>query len=161
MRRSALLLLAAGLAAACSNGPSDGAVAANPTASDTAGTTGESSLPPQSGPQPTPTEVPASDLGTVFTPRPDIVDAHVGEFESWSRPDGGADAVDIHFYTGTPECSGAYTTTEETDSEVRVTLHTGTLPEAQDKACILVAVFATLTVPLEQPLGDRSVVSGA
>ena len=37
----------------------------------------------------------------------------------------------------------------------------GTLPEMQDRMCIMVAVVDTLEVPLQSPLGDRVVTAGA
>ncbi|MEU2004727.1 hypothetical protein ACH47B_27370 [Rhodococcus sp. NPDC019627] len=112
---------------------------------------------PSSG-MPVPSEVPGEEFGTVFTARPDIVRAHPTPFESWSRADG--NKIAIHFVTGTPECYGADATVTETDTTVTISLRTGSLPESADKMCILVAVFGTLEVPLQAPLGDRRVING-
>ena len=49
---------------------------------------------------------------------------------------------------------------QETDTTVTISLRTGTLPEAADKMCILVAVFGTLEVQLQGPLGNRQVING-
>lgn len=105
-----------------------------------------------------PSEVPGDDFGTVFTPRPDLVSDHPTTFESWS--DAGNDKIAVHFTTGTPECYGADATVTETDTTVTVALRTGILPEAQDKMCILIAVFGTLEVQLQAPVGDRDVRNG-
>ncbi|MEV0945452.1 hypothetical protein [Rhodococcus sp. NPDC049939] len=107
---------------------------------------------------PRPSEVPDQEFGTVFVPRPDIVQANPTPFESWSRTEG--DNIAIHFVTGTPACYGADATVVETDSSVNVSLRTGILPEAADKMCTLVAVFATMEIQLQQPLGDREVIDG-
>ncbi|WP_072689628.1 hypothetical protein [Rhodococcus marinonascens] len=107
---------------------------------------------------PRPSEVPGQEFGTVFAPRPDIVRANPTPFESWSRTD--SDNIAIHFVTGTPECYGAYATATETDTSVTISLRTGALPESADKMCILVAVFATMEIELQTPLGNRQVIDG-
>ena len=96
--------------------------------------------------------------GVGFTDNPAIVDPHPMAAESFSRtPDDRA--VAVHFTTGTPECYGVFATVTETPQTVSVELHSGTRPEAVDRACILIAVAGTLDVPLSGPLGDRQVVS--
>lgn len=107
---------------------------------------------------PVPTESDDSPAGTEFANRVDIVGSRTTVFESWSEVD--EYTVAVHFVTGTPECYGAYSTVVENDSTVAITLHTGSLPEAVDKMCVLVAVLGTLDVPLSAPLGDRRVVNG-
>lgn len=107
---------------------------------------------------PVPTEVDDTDIGTMFEDRPDIVGAGETMFESWSEVND--NTVAVHFVTGTPECYGAYATLDETDDAVVITLHTGALPEAADRMCVLVAVFGSLDVHLSRPLGDRVVVNG-
>ena len=69
--------------------------------------------------------------------------------------------IAIHFVTGTPECYGAHAEVTETDTEVVIGLRTGTLPEAADKACIMVAVYGTMQMTLQAPLGDRDIVNAA
>ena len=71
------------------------------------------------------------------------------------------DRIALHFETGTPECFGVDATVTETDDAVTVTLLGGTLPEMQDRMCIMVAVVGTLEVSLQSPLGDRVVTAGA
>lgn len=154
MRVITLAVLAGlALAGCASGGPSGGSISApKPLAvqGETAADWGRGS--------PVPTEVDDSDIGTAFDDRPDIVGAETAMFESWSEVD--EDTIAVHFVTGTPECYGAHATVDETQSTVAVTLHTGALPEAADRMCILVAVFGSLDIHLSSPLGDRRVTNG-
>ncbi|MEU5843556.1 hypothetical protein [Rhodococcus sp. NPDC047139] len=104
-------------------------------------------------------ESPAPVGATEFSPRPDIVDMHPLTVTSWSPVSD--DRITLHFETGTPECFGVDASVTETDETVTVTLLGGTLPEMQDRMCIMVAVAGTLEVPLRSPLGDRVVTVGA
>ncbi|WP_459548058.1 hypothetical protein [Nocardia sp. X0981] len=105
----------------------------------------------------TPTEDPTADPGQIFTPDPTLVGAHPIPFTSWTRA--GENRIAIHFESGVPECYGVDTTVTETDSTVTIELRSGTRADATDKMCVMVAVFGTLEVTLEAPLGDRQVLS--
>ena len=105
-----------------------------------------------------PQEVPPG--GVVFTDNPAIVDPHPIRVESWSRA-ADANAVAVNFTTGTDTCYGVHATVEETPETVTVDLQGGTLPEAVNRACIMIALFGTLDVPLQSPLGDRHVLSAS
>ncbi|MCK0089578.1 hypothetical protein HCA61_09425 [Rhodococcus sp. HNM0563] len=112
------------------------------------------STPPDVDPLP---ENPEPAGATVFSARPDIVDAHPLTITSYSRIDD--NRLSLHFETGTPECFGVAPAVIETEDVVTVSLEGGTLPEAQDSMCIMVAVFGTIEVPLQSPLGDRVVTA--
>jgi hypothetical protein len=99
----------------------------------------------------------AAEATTKFTDNPSIVDSHPLRVESWSVA--GEDALQLRFTTGTPECFGVHAVVHETPQTVTIELHGGTLPEAAGRACILIAVFGSLDVQLQQPLGDREVIS--
>jgi hypothetical protein len=103
-----------------------------------------------------PPEVPPG--GVVFTDNPDFVDPHPLRVESWSRAPND-DAVAVHFTLGPPECYGVHATVQETDEAVTVELRSGTAPDAVGRMCIMIALFGTLDVPLQAPLGDRQVLS--
>lgn len=98
--------------------------------------------------------------GVVFTDNSAIVDPHPMRIESWSRA-GTDNAVAVNFTSGTDACYGVHATVAETPDTVTVDLQGGMLPEAVDKACIMIALFGTLDVPLQAPLGDRQVLSAA
>jgi hypothetical protein len=98
--------------------------------------------------------------GVVFTDNPAIVDPHPIPVESWSRA-ATDNAVNVNFTSGTDTCYGAHATARETGETVTVELQGGTLPEAVNRACIMIALFGTLEVPLQAPLGDRQVLSAA
>ncbi|AOW94260.1 hypothetical protein BFN03_01555 [Rhodococcus sp. WMMA185] len=153
MRAIALTLLTCLAVAACGSGSNTD----EPTTPGVTSAVDPSQTAPTSR-MPRPTEVPDQEYGTLFLPRPDIVRANPTPFESWSRTDDGN--IAIHFVTGTPECYGADATAVETDSTVTISLRTGTLPEAADKMCAQVAIFATMEIPLQGPLGDRQVIDG-
>ena len=106
-----------------------------------------------------PPEVPAGGR-MVFTDNPAIVDSHPAAIESWSRA-ATDNAVAVNFTSGTPSCSGVHATAVETADTVTVDLQGGTLPEAVGRMCIMLAVFGTLEVPLQSPLGDRRVLSAS
>jgi hypothetical protein len=104
-----------------------------------------------------PPEVPAGGR-LVFADNPAIVDPHPMPIESWSRA-AGDNAVAVHFTSGTPQCNGVHATVAETADTVTVDLQGGTLSEAAGRMCIMLAVFGTVDVPLQAPLGDRRVLS--
>lgn len=108
---------------------------------------------------PVPVEVPVGEVGTMFESTTGLVRAAATPFESWSQVS--PNTIAIHFVTGTPECYGADAQVTETDTQVIVALRTGTLPEAADKACIMVAVYGTMQMTLHSPLGDRTIVNAA
>lgn len=112
--------------------------------------------PPASAEPTAPPEVPPG--GVVFTDNPAIVDPHPMHVESWTRS-ANDNAVNVNFTSGTDTCYGAHATAQETEQTVTVDLQGGTLPEAAGRACIMIALFGTLEVPLQAPLGDRQVLS--
>ncbi len=105
-----------------------------------------------------PPERPSGEPGVVFTDNPSIVDPHPMPVDSWSRLPND-DALAVHFTTGSPECYGVHATVRETAQTVTVELRSGSLPEAVGRMCIMIAVFGTVEVPLQSPLGDRKVLS--
>jgi hypothetical protein len=99
----------------------------------------------------------SADAVTGFTDNPSIVDSHPLHFESWRVV--GEDVVALQFTTGTPECFGVHAIVHETPEAVAIELRGGTLPEAAGRACIMIAVFGSLDVRLQEPLGDRKVTN--
>ncbi|AMY24053.1 hypothetical protein HQO38_14460 [Rhodococcus fascians] len=108
---------------------------------------------------PVPHEVPVGDVGTMFESTPDLIRATTTPFESWSQVS--PNTIAVHFVTGTPECYGADATVTETDTAVTIELRTGTRPDAEDKSCIMVAVYATMQITLASPLGHRAILNAA
>ncbi|MGV0714379.1 hypothetical protein ABQE93_03120 [Mycolicibacterium sp. XJ662] len=96
--------------------------------------------------------------GVPFVDNPAIVDPHPMPVESWTRV-GAGDVLALHFTTGTPQCYGVTATAHETPDTVTVELRGGIVPEAVGRACIEIAVFGTLEVPLQHPVGARRVLS--
>jgi hypothetical protein len=112
---------------------------------------------PPAAPVPIP-ETPPGTPATMLVDDPTIVHVYPTRPQSWSRV---ADerAVRLHFTVGTPDCYGVTAVVHETTDEVVVDLRTGTLPHAIDRACIAIALFGGLDVPLQEPLGTRRVLS--
>jgi hypothetical protein len=74
------------------------------------------------------------------------------------QPDNG-ESLRLHFTIGSPDCTGVHATVTETPQSVTVALRSGTLPDAVGRLCTMIAVSATLDVPLDNPLDDRTVLS--
>ncbi|QCH26196.1 hypothetical protein [Mycobacteroides salmoniphilum] len=106
----------------------------------------------------TPTEIPPDTSSVVFQDDARILGSRPMTFDTWSRSADG-NAVIVHFTSGTPQCHGVHAAAHETDDAVEIALRGGTPPEAVGKACILIAVQGSLSVPLDNPLGDRRVLS--
>jgi hypothetical protein len=105
----------------------------------------------------TPIEGTPADAGRMFAADPAIVSAHPIPFTSWSRV--AEDRIAVNFQIGSPECYGVDASVTETDATVTVELRAGTRPEAVGRMCTMIAVFGTLEVPLQAPLGNRQVLS--
>ncbi|KWX65493.1 hypothetical protein [Mycobacterium sp. NAZ190054] len=110
-----------------------------------------------SAPVPVP-ETPPGTPSAMFLDDPAVVHVYPTRPQSWSRLPSDR-AVRLHFTTGTPDCYGVTATVQESAEEVVVDLRTGILPHAVDRACIAIALFGALDVPLQQPLGARRVLS--
>jgi hypothetical protein len=129
-RYSAWLMLGAVVLAACGFGPDD---------TDTSGA-GAPSAP-----------VPAHRLSV----REDLVDAQVVAWRSWRVVDD--TTLEFTVTAGTPDCYAAQPRVVESETEVRVRLRVGRLPEAADRDCPAIALESVVPVKLAAPLGARSV----
>lgn len=87
-------------------------------------------------------------------PRDDLVHEHWTEWQS-AVPTGDS-TVRVEYWNGTETCYGARAVVEETDSEVRIAIITGTLPEAPD-ACIAIAKQDFMEVTTAAPLDGRAI----
>lgn len=144
MRVFAVAALICLVLAGCSSGTED---AAEPTST---------SQPPTTTAVPTIPKTPVEDFRTTYTPRPDIVRAYDTPVESWSELN--PNTIAVNFTAGTPECYGIDPVVTETDTTVEVTVRAGVLPETADKMCVLISLMGTVEVPLQAPIGDRTVV---
>jgi hypothetical protein len=132
---AALLLIALLIAGGCQTGPDD-PVAGTP--------------PPVADDEPEPEQ---------REPREGLVDVRP---HAWEDAALGEDdrTVTLTFWSGVEECYGLdRADVEEGPDEVVITLYTGRVPG--DHVCIEIAVQATTTVTLDEPLGDRTLVDGA
>lgn len=155
MRFIVVGVLACLLMAGCSTG-SDSDADTEATTTTSLATTIDLSPDEPSAP-PVPVEVPVGEVGTMFEATPDLVRSTTTPFESWSQVS--PNTIAIHFVTGTPECYGANAEVTETPTQVLITLHTGTKPDAVDKSCIMVAVYGTMQMTLSEPVGSREILN--
>ncbi|NUS42834.1 MAG: hypothetical protein HOQ24_03965 [Mycobacteriaceae bacterium] len=145
MRRCLVVAIAALLAlAAC--GHDDSAAPTSTTAPMT-----EPAAPPTA-----PTETETVRIGAVVQRDPGIVDPRPIPFASWSRA--APDRIAVHFEMGSPQCYGVDATVTETAAAVTVALRTGAKPAAVGRVCPMIAVLATLELPLKSALNPRTVI---
>ncbi|MBI4259289.1 MAG: hypothetical protein HY658_01865 [Actinobacteria bacterium] len=98
---------------------------------------------------------------TPVTPRPGMVDVRAREFDSVEVSDDGL-TLTVAFYSGVEPCYVLdRVEVEEAAGSVTVTLYEGHEPGDEDFACIEIAVYKSVAVSLDEPLGDREVVDGA
>src|SRR5690606_13921708 len=148
---AALTALLIGLAATgCGDSGDDAAQSDTREAGTTAQATTTAPATPSRAPQPT---------GSPVTADPTIVNPHPIPFRSWSPI--AEDRIAINFEMGSPECYGVDAVTTETDTTVTVELRSGTRADAAGRMCVMIAMFTHMEIQLEQPLGDRTVLSAS
>ncbi|MGW0179365.1 hypothetical protein [Nocardia sp. NPDC003345] len=148
--RGSLIVLAVCAVVALTSCGGDQGPAAEPAGASASSATGVE-------PPAAPTEVPGADPGRMFTADPDLVGAHPIPFTSWTRV--GADRIAVHFESGVPECYGVNAAVTEDPETITVALQEGTRADATGKMCVMMAVFGTLEIQLDAPVGSRRVQS--
>lgn len=107
---------------------------------------------PSDGPQ-------APDEPDEVTPRPGMADVRA---VPWRRAKVRGDRVTLLYWSGVEPCNVLdRVEVEETAESVTITLYEGHDPEAQDVACIELAVEKQTTVVLEAPVAGRKLIDGA
>jgi hypothetical protein len=109
------------------------------------------------GGQPVPEAADANGRTTVVDD-PRLVDPRPAHVDTWSRG-ASEDTLFVQFTLGSPDCTGVHATVTETADTVTVALQQGTHPAAVHRMCTMIVVPATLAVPLQAPLGSRTVLS--
>lgn len=92
---------------------------------------------------------------TTLSVRDELVDAQVVTWRTWRAVD--ATTLEFTVTAGAADCYGAQPEVVESDTEVRVRLRVGRLPEAADRECPAVALESVVPVRLDTPLGGRRV----
>ncbi|GAA5074842.1 hypothetical protein HNP84_007454 [Thermocatellispora tengchongensis] len=142
------LLLATGCGGATSATPSG----ATGSPDEPVSTSAPVATPAPSAPYASPS--PVTPKGGVADPRP----------IRWTKvtPVGDTNRVQILWTSGVEPCHTLdRVDVKETDRTVEITLYEGTPQDAQNVACIEIAIEKTTTVTLKAPLGDRKVIDGA
>jgi hypothetical protein len=105
----------------------------------------------------TPSEIaPTSKMAEATADETDLVGMQAVPFESWSRLD---DANAVRIYFGLSGYGRAHVTVHEDSKSVGVELWIGIKPDDVGKIEPHIAWEASLDVRLDQPLGDRQVLS--
>ena len=104
---------------------------------------------------------PADPVPVSLEPTPGMDNVHTIGWDTSTLSDGGT-SVTLTFYTGVAPCSvlDHVDVSYGTDA-VTITLYQGSDPSSKDVACIDIAMLASTTVKLDQPLGDRKILDGA
>ncbi len=92
---------------------------------------------------------------TKLSVRDDLVDAHAVNWRSWRAVND--TTLEFTVTAGPADCYGAQPEVVESDTEVRVRLRIGRLPEAADRECAAIALESVVPVRLASPLGTRRV----
>lgn len=93
------------------------------------------------------------------TPRPGMAGVRA---VPWTRAKPRGNEVTLVYWSGVEPCNVLdRVEVEETVESVTITLYEGHDPEAEDVACIELAVQKQTTVMLEDPVGGRELIDGA
>jgi hypothetical protein len=159
-RTAVALLFAALVLAACGGDDADVRAAAPSTApASSTTTTAPPGSPVSSPPQDPGASVPSFRRGERIAPRRDATDVHPLSFDPTEvhAVDGG---VVVPFWGGVAPCFVlARSDVHETAQQVDIALFAGHDPRAAGVACIELAKRYEVKIPLEAPLGNRTVVN--
>jgi hypothetical protein len=104
----------------------------------------------------TSTEAPSGSVAPGALPvRDELIDPQPVEWRSWRAAED--KVVEFVVTAGPAACFGAQAEVVETETEVRVELRVGRLPEAADRACPAVTLESVVPVALAADLGDRQI----
>lgn len=87
--------------------------------------------------------------------RDELIDPQPVEWRSWRAAEG--TVVEFVVTAGPAACFGAQAEVVETETEVRVGLRVGRLPEAADRECPAVTLESVVPVALAADLGARQI----
>lgn len=95
-------------------------------------------------------------VGRSLTADPTLVNPHPIPFLSWNRVSD--NKISVTFETGNPECYAVDAAVTETPETVTVALRAGTRADSVNKMCTMNIILGTLEIPLNSPLGSRTVL---
>lgn len=99
---------------------------------------------------------PATSVAPTRLPvREDLLDAHPVNWHTWQAVN--EMTLEFTVSAGPADCYGAQPKVVESDTQVRVQIRIGRLPEAADRDCPAIALESVVSVPLASPLGTRHV----
>jgi hypothetical protein len=94
-------------------------------------------------------------------PRPGMANVHVVGWESYEVAEDG-ESVTVAYWSGVEPCNVLdHVDVEYGEDTITITLYEGNDPDAGDVACIEIAMYKSVTVPLDQDVAGRTIVDGA
>jgi len=152
----ALVVIVAVTAAACGADDTTETVGEADSSADTSAPSDGQTANSQAGDEPTPVVdddegyEPTLAMPNITDPRPHPIDDVVVSEDGTT--------VGVRYEAASEPCSGAVAEVAETADTIEVTLETGLNPDAASMSCIAQIIRYELAVPLDEPLGDRTIV---
>jgi hypothetical protein len=98
---------------------------------------------------------------SLVQPQPGMENVHVVGWESYEVAEEG-ESVTVAYWSGVEPCNVLdHVDVEYGEDTITITLYEGNDPNAGDVACIEIAMYKSVTVPLDEDVAGRTIADGA